>query len=255
MLFNTKSFFTVGLIMSAVVFSSCEKTDTTEEAPAPTPAPASLSLKESFENVGGLVAKGWSFKNNSSPIGSQGWRTGRYEPTITGYKLPVPYIGFPAHSAVNNPNEFVSCDATCVTIDGGTINSWLITPKLTVKNGDKLEFYTRAIDDTQYPVYLIDRLQVRANFTDGTDNVGRTATSVGSFTVVLEDINEDYINNFDGGFPFEEWTKYTITISGLSAPVANARFAFRYMGVDAGANGPVNAGVVGIDDFSFISVD
>ena len=45
-------------------------------------------------------------------------------------------------------------------------------PKLPMKNGDQVTFYTRALDDSQYPVYTKDRMQVYANFTDGTTNVG-----------------------------------------------------------------------------------
>lgn len=260
MFYNTKKLLTYSLVAFSLGLAACEKTEKAAEPTPEAPAPVAASFTEDFSNVGALAAKGWIFRNLSAPVGMNGWRQGRYEPVVlgstpdskTGANPAIAFIGFPAHSASTTPNDFISCDAACVGFEGGTINAWLISPKMNIKNGDVIEFYTRAVDERNLVVYLKDRLQVRANFTDGTDNVGDSEVSVGSFTTVLEDINSTYINNFDGGFP-QEWTKVTITISGLPAAVPNARFAFRYMGEDAGANGPTYAGVVGIDDLSFKS--
>ena len=75
------------------------------------------------------------------------------------------------------------------------------------------------------------------------------------------DINPNYLTNDPAGntppapgFP-EAWTKYTMTISGLATPVANARFAFRYLGTDAGAssNATNTSSVVGVDQLTFSS--
>lgn len=251
MTFNTKTIIACSLF-AGVMAASCEKTSTSSINPPPPQVVKSASFVESFENIGGLVNKGWAFHNNSLPIGTTGWREGRYEPPVTANKIPVPYIGFQAYSQKNSPHDFVSCDATCVSIDGGTINSWLITPPISIKNGDQISFFTRAIDDAQYPFYMKDRMQVRLNITDGSSNIGTTETSVGSFTTMLLDINPTYVNNDPGGYPLD-WEQKTITISGLTAPVKDARIGFRYMGETAGANGPNQAGVVGIDDFKFVS--
>lgn len=233
-------------------------------APPVFPVVADPSFVEEFDNVSDLSNKGWAFKNNSFPIGGSGWRQGRYESAnVAQYKFlaPVAFIGFPAFSATSTPNDFVSCDASCSS-DAATgtseISAWLISPKISsVKNGDTLTFYTRAIDDANYAVYLKDRMQVRANFSgDGSAEVGSTPTSIGNFTTLLLDINPNYDNNDPSGYP-ENWTKVRIIVSGIagSGTVTNARFAFRYLGTDAGIFGGLAGtnypSVVGIDQLKF----
>jgi hypothetical protein len=143
----------------------------------------------------------------------------------------------------------------------GEISAWLISPQVPIKNGDKIIFYTRAVDDSNYPVYTKDRMQVRGNFGNGNADVGSTATSTGGFSSVLLDINPTYVYNdpigsgVNTGYP-RAWKKYTITISGLTAAVTNGRFAFRYLGTDAGIFGGTAGSnyptVVGIDSLAFI---
>lgn len=210
-------------------------------------------LTESFDSVGKLTSKGWVIKNLSEPLGSSGWRQGRYE-SAQGmqYKFngPVPYIGFPAFRATNAPTDFISVDVSAV---GGTgnISAWLISPVLPMKNGDTLIFYTRTADDSNYPDYTRDRLQVRANFTDGSANVGNDATSVGSFTTLLADVNSTYIENANGGYP-ENWARARIVINNIPNGVTSTgRFAFRYLGTDAGLQGPNYASIIGIDELTF----
>lgn len=255
-------------LMASVSFTiaSCEK-DPVVTTPKQPVVAQSASFVEEFNNVGDLTSKGWVFKNNSNPIGQTGWRQGRYESANTAqYKFlaPVPFIGFPAYSASATPNDFISCDASCVNDAGGTgdISAWLISPSVPIKNGDKIVFYTRAVDDSQYPVYCKDRMQVRANFTDDRTDVGNTASSTGAFTTLLLDINPTYIyndpagNGGPAGYP-RAWTKYTITVSGVPGGSATkARFAFRYLGVDAGVFGGLAGAnyptVVGIDSLAFV---
>ncbi|MBA2249770.1 MAG: choice-of-anchor J domain-containing protein [Chitinophagaceae bacterium] len=243
-----------GFSMTTGIIVSCKKDElktVKTPSPYPPPPPGNPSFTEEFNNVGDLTAKGWVFKNNSQPVGATGWRQGRYEPSAS--KFPVPYIGFQAYSSSTTPNDFVSCDGSCVN-DIGEISAWLISPALLMKNGDKITFYTRALDDAAFIFYTKDRVQVLANFTNGSSDVGQIATTTGSFTKVLLDINPAYAENAISGYP-EVWTKYTITISGLAAPVSNARFAFRYFGTDAGAssNATNTSSVVGIDQLVFTS--
>ena len=215
------------------------------------PADSSYSsFVEEFTNVSDLRAKGWMFKNNSDPVGTNGWRQGLYEAAPTS-KFPVPIIGFPAYSASSSPNDFISCDASSVNLSGN-ISTWLITPKLNIKNGDKIIFWARALDDRQFAVYTMDRLQVLLDVTGTTPDIGNSAVSTGNFSTLLLDINPAYIENDLGGFPIT-WTYYSITVSGLDAPVKDARIAFRYVGTDAGVNGPNYASVVGIDSLAFVS--
>ena len=134
----------------------------------------------------------------------------------------------------------------------GNISTWLITPELNIKNGDKIIFWARALDDRQYPIYTMDRMQVLLDTTGTPPDIGNSAVSTGNFSKLLLDINPSYIENDNGGFPIQ-WTYYSITVSGLNAPVKAARIAFRYLGTDAGVNGPNYASVVGIDSLAFVS--
>jgi hypothetical protein len=250
----------------SITIAACVKDRQPAAVPVPPAPPATASFVEEFNNVGELSGKGWVFRNNSNPVGEAGWRQGRYESSAQAqYKFlaPVPFLGFPAYSAKSTPNDFISCDVSCSNdsyTGTANISAWLISPALPMKNGDKITFWARATDDSYYPVYCKDRMQVRANFTDGSADVGGTDASVGKFNTLLLDINPNYIyNDASGnprpGFP-SEWTQYTITISGLpAAGIPNGRFAFRYYGVDAGlwggsagANYPT---VIGIDQLSF----
>ncbi|RYY96860.1 MAG: hypothetical protein EOO11_12425 [Chitinophagaceae bacterium] len=235
---------------------SCVKDPVAENTTALPNGTVPGSFVEEFDTVANLPAKGWVFRNNSYPIGSTGWRQGRYEAsTGVQYKFlaPVPFYGFPAYSASLSPNDFISCDITTVNGNGGNISTWLISPALPMRNGDQIVFYTRAVMDADYSVFTKDRMQVWANFTDGSANVGGDTTSTGSFDRMLLDINPTYANNDPGGYP-QEWTKYTVTFNNIpGGVVTNGRFAFRYRGQSAGLMGPNYPSVVGIDSLAFIN--
>ena len=98
----------------------------------------------------------------------------------------------------------------------------------------------------------MDRMQILLDTTGTPPDIGNSAVSTGNFSKLLLDINPSYVENDNGGFPIQ-WTYYLITISGLSSPVKAARIAFRYLGTDAGVNGPNYASVVGIDSLAFVS--
>lgn len=245
------------------VLSACEKDYVAPEETV-TPATPSASFVEQFDNVGGLAAKGWVFKNNSNPVGQVGWRQGRYEAANqVKFAFVGPYIGFQAFNSTNTPNDFVSSDLSALadfTGNGGDLSAWLISPAVPMKNGDVITFYTRASDDALYFDPATDRMQVRANFTDGTADVGNTATSVGKFTNLLLDINSALNYNYQGGYP-QVWTKYTVTVSGIpgNGSIESGRFAFRNFMLDTGLQGGTgssgtyyNATVVGVDSLAFV---
>ena len=253
--------FTVILTIGAIV--SCTKDELKKDTTPAAPENINPSFLEEFDTVGVLAKKGWIFKNNSNPLGQTGWRQGRYEAANqVKFSTVGPYLGFPAYSAHNTPNDFISCDVSCLAdLDGlgGNISSWLISPALPMSNGDKITFYSRATDDALYYDHATDRMQVRANFTDDATNIGNTPLSVGSFTDLLLDINADRVYNYQGGYP-SKWTKYAITISGIpgNGKISNGRFAFRYFNEDSGLQGGSGASgiyynptVVGIDQLSF----
>jgi hypothetical protein len=246
------------LAIIAIVVASCQK----DVAPAPVPSiptPVKFSFSEEFDDVGDLAAKGWLITNNSNPTGATAWRQGRYENNIGGSKAGK-VIGMPAFSANNSPYDYISVDATCVN-NAGAINCWLITPQTTVKNGDILRFYTRAMNDADWSNYGVDNMQVRANFVDGSTDCGSTSADFGNFTTLLTDINPNFLRNDPAGntpavpgYP-RTWTLRTITISGLAAPT-KARFGFRYLsetGVTGGLGGTKATSLIGIDKLEFIS--
>ncbi len=240
------------LLFTSIAIVSCKK----DVAPDPTPKAAVVatnSFSEEFDNVGDIAAKGWLIKNNSDPAGASAWRQGRYENNLGGNKAGK-VIGMPAYSASQTPYDFISADATSVN-DRGNINCWLISPQTTVKNGDVLSFYTRAMDDSDWNNFAKDNMQVRANFVDGSSDCGVNATDFGKFTRLLLEMNPTYANNAATAAPLgypQVWTLKTIVIAGLAAPT-KARFAFRFLATDGGLSGTVGTSLIGIDKLEFKS--
>jgi hypothetical protein len=205
------------------------------------PEPKSFSFTEEFDDVAGLANKGWVILNNSEPGGPTGWRQGKYEARFDSKNGQV-VDGFPAFSAQKAPTDFVSADLH--TGSGrSTISSWLISAPIAIKNGDTLSFYSRT--KGTYP----DRMEVRANLTNHSTNVGNSATSVGDFTTLWLTINPSLTLS---GYP-NTWRKYTIPITGLAnGALINTRIAFRYFVIDGGPNG-ANSDMIGIDQLKFFS--
>lgn len=224
------------LVTGTITLLSCKK-DTpppTEEIPAAAP---DFDLVEDFDTVQAMTNRGWVLLNSSEPIGARGWGQGKY---TFGGKFGGAVIGFPAHSAHNLPTDYAACDLTAVNLLGG-INAWMITPVLTVKNGDKLTFYSRSGGAVP------DRMQVRANFNDESVDVGAGVNGVGKFTTMLLDINPALTTAYPTA-----WTLYTINFSGLTG-VQKGRIAFRYFIPDNAGDSGANADVIGVDSFVFDS--
>ena len=113
---------------------------------------------------------------------------------------------------------------------------------MTLRDGNTFSFWTRTTDvgANLFP----DRLQVRMSTNFGSTNVGSTAASVGDFTTLLLDINPTYADNYP-----HDWTKFTVTISGLGTPTVG-RLAFRYF-VEGGGPDASRSDYIGIDDVAF----
>jgi uncharacterized protein (UPF0333 family) len=203
----------------------------------PQPAAVSKSFTEEFDTVANLYRRGWVFSNNSKPQGAATWQQGVW---VSGKLGPE---GWPAYSYTASGDEYIFAGYASGN-DLATISSWMITPEIDMKNGDKFSFYTRTGANSTYP----DRMQVRLNLSDNSADVGRTETSVGKFTTLLTDINPGLAV---GGYP-ETWKKYEFTISGLSTP-GKRRIAFRYY-VDNGGTTGANSNAIGIDLFKFESL-
>jgi hypothetical protein len=234
-------------LFCAAFFIGCEK-DYKAQGPTPAPPVQSASWLENFTEIGSLGTKGWVITNNTDKPGPEAWRRGRYE-TTNKYTFGLDYVvGFPAYSSERGPHDFISVDMYAGS-QVANMSVWLITPVTKMKNGDELVFYTRAhVDDGTFSAKDgNDRMQVRANFSNSSTNVGNDWTTVGDFTTLLRDINPSLAL---GGYP-ETWTKYTITLTGITGTV-NGRFAFRYFIPLGGPDGN-NASLVGVDEVQFTS--
>ncbi len=166
-------------------------------------------------------------QNLSSPLGTTGWFQGTSD--------------FPAYTAPDT--SYIAADSRNVT-GSGTISNWLLTPVLTIANGDTFNFWSRIRSDA---VELPDRLELRLSKAGSSSNVGATANSVGDFTTLLLTINPTLVT---GVYP-KEWTKFTATISGLGPP-ATGRVGFRYYVTDGGPTGS-NSSFIGIDGVQYCS--
>jgi subtilisin-like proprotein convertase family protein len=191
-------------------------------------------INEGFATINTtLPPTGWAMKNFSTPIGATpDWDLGNQS-------------FFNANSGATD--SYIA--AGYRNIDGaGIISNWLFTPSVTLKNGDQFSFYTRSHGD--YP----DRLQVRLSTSGVSTNVGASDISTGDFSTLLLDINPTYVLS---GYP-TNWTKYSITISGMPAAGISGRLALRYFVEDGGPTGN-NSDYIGIDDvlyttYTFASV-
>jgi hypothetical protein len=183
-------------------------------------------ITENFDNITTLTAAGWSMQNLSTPVGTQAnWFQGNAT----------------VFSAFNGATTaYIAANFNFVT-GANTISGWLITPNVTLRNGDVFTFYSRKVAPDTYP----DRLEVRMSTNGASTNVGATNTSVGDFTTLLMTINPSQVT---GVYP-TAWTQYTITISGLLAPTSG-RLAFRYFVTNGGPSG-ANSDYIGIDAFQY----
>jgi hypothetical protein len=198
-----------------------------------------VSFTEEFDTVANLYYRGWIFSNNSQPLGTATWQQGIY----TSGKLGLE--GFPAFSYHSSSDEYIYAGFNTGN-NVATLSSWMITPVIEMKDGDKFYFYTRTTAGSTFA----DRLQVRINTQDNSGNVGNSATSIGSFTNLVADINANYATG-QTGYP-QGWRKYEYTISGFEKST-KSRIALRYFVENGGQNGS-RSNAIGIDQFHYESL-
>jgi len=230
-------------IFSSVILISCGE----EKIAAVSVQPASLSYHEEFDSMQRVIDAGWKGINLSNPPGGDSWQQGSY---IINTQKGGPFVsGIPSHSYKASANEHAFVPYTAGA-GLSFLNCWLLTPPLSMKNGDVVSFWTR----TRSPVSFPDRMQVWLNPVNDGTNVGRTNAETGDFTVKVLDINPTLsASPYPTGYP-TEWTKFEFVISGLpngTIPQKH-RVGFRYYVKDGGPSGAVSD-EIGIDDFDFIS--
>ena len=223
-----------------VALQSC-KNDSHLAAPPPI---ANQSFVEEFDTLQNAYNKGWRWINSSVPVGPTNWMQG------PGTALMMPY----SSKGTNRGIAFSDYLATAGT-NNGIISNWLISPTVTMQNGDKIIFYTKTLmssagaSGTDWGA----RLQVRINRSE-TAVVGK-GEDVGNFNrdSALVDINPLELENLNA-FPDPRaypsgWTRFEATIVGLNGPT-KGHFAFRYYLHGAGSAGAGNG--VGVDSVAYV---
>jgi len=191
---------------------------------------AQLISYESFEDVTTLAANGWSFVNNSDPVGSISW----------GDVAGVIDLG-----ALSLPG-YISTSFAATTTEGvGEISDWMITPPMMVSNGDEIRFYALSFNSSSFP----DRLVVRLSTEGASSTLPSAFGQVGSFTTTLFTINPDLDTE---SFPSvqvasDSWTLFTIPVAGIGTNVS-CRLAFHYDVPNGGSQGE-NSSSIGVDEF------
>lgn len=181
-------------------------------------AQAGVVLTEGFDDITTLAAAGWTFVNNSSPVGTTGYFQGNEG--IFG-------------SQSGAANSYIAANFNNAGF-GGNISNWLISPTFNLFDGETLSFFTR----TDLAPFA-DRLEIRFSTNGDSANVGTTADSVGDFTNLITTINPalDPL-----GYP-SDWTQFNAVFSGIASGGVMGRFAFRYTVPDTSING----NYIGID--------
>ncbi|WP_333808863.1 T9SS-dependent choice-of-anchor J family protein [Flavobacterium sp.] len=202
-----------------------------------------------------LTAAGWVRTNQSGQASTTLWTVASYtQVTVSSTVNPTPFqnqvynIGEVCpipNGQDGTPNTFALVNFSSTTntsTNGATISNWLITPEITVQNGDIVSFYTRkgTSGTTDYP----DRLELRMS-PNNSPALPNNANSVGGFTTLGVSVNPNLL----GGFVYPKvWTQYSYVVDGLSGPTA-VKFAFRYFVTNGGSNA-TNSDIIGIDTFS-----
>jgi Secretion system C-terminal sorting domain len=203
---------------------------------------------------------GWTKINQSTLANSSGlWSIPAYTAVTVGAPsplanpfgatvIPVGQVSPIPVGQAGGANSFAVVGKTSTTsvTTGATLSNWLISPNITLQNGNVVSFYTRcgtASSLTTAP--KADRLELRMS----TQGAFTTAPSlgpndIGDYTVVLATVNDTQTLT---GYP-TNWTRYSYTVTGLSSPT-QCKIAFRYNVLSGGINGS-RSDIIGIDTFS-----
>lgn len=194
-------------------------------------------VTEGFEDIDVLEPTyHWIMQNSSFDPGRTNWFQGN------SAVFSAHAGGTEGYIAANFRNTNGGEDA-----GSGVISNWLISPPYLMQDGDVITFWTR----TSLPGLVIypDRMQVRISTNGLGSDTGEDAFGVGDFSTLLLDINPEYVQTSDLGYP-NEWTEYEITLDGISSSQIVGRIAFRYFVEDSGPLGQ-NSNYIGIDSYRF----
>lgn len=180
----------------------------------------------------GMLTAGWQKINMSNPEGAGNWLIPTAASTV-----------FTTGGNTGGATSFVLVNYTSTT-GAGEISNWLISPTITVQNGDVVSFYTRKGGDGTGTIYP-DNLQLTMSANgDASVLPSIDENDLGDFTTLAVEINP---NLDSSSYPFE-WTQYTYTVSGLTG-LTPVKFGFRYYVTNGGPSGD-NSDIIAVDDFS-----
>lgn len=200
-----------------------------------------------------METAGWVRTNQSSPSTTTLWTVASYTPVTVNNALQIQGNPFNdreyadgelspvPNGQAGGANSFSLVNFTSTT-GAGNISNWLISPVVTVQNGDVVSFWSRK--GTSGTTDYADRLELRMSSATTHTNPTGGATNVGSFTTVGVTVNPTLATGFV--YP-KVWTQYSFTVSGLTGPTA-VKFAFRYFVTNGGPSG-ANSDIIGIDTF------
>jgi len=183
---------------------------------------AQTLLTENFD----VFPTTWTFTNQSQPVGTTNWQQGTVSPFGGGFN------GGATSYVRNNFNSVAAGMA-------GTISNWLISPVVSLVNGDVIKFYTRAgANFSSTP----DRLEMRLSTTGDASTTPSTGSGdLGSFTTLAVSVNPTLAPNI---YPVT-WTEFTYTVTGLPN-ATDCKLAFRYF-VTNGGPGGANGNAIWVD--------
>lgn len=232
-----------------VFFMSC-KDDSHLAAP---PDVTGQSFVEEFDTASAALSRGWKFINASDPKGSNVWQQG-------GGPLPW-FRPFSSHGTYAG---FIGADYTSTSAGQGTISNWVVSPVLTMQNGDKISFYTRGLAlfpgydtslNTSVAVYKTTKpdtldwangMQLRISTNGESLNVGK-GTSVGDFVQTLVDINPNFYEwhavpgTYDNALAWDNpnYLKFTFTKEMVAEAFPGGAWT-KFVGTITGLSKPVS---------------
>ncbi len=167
--------------------------------------------------------------NQSQPVGLSNWQQGNVSAFGTGFNG-----GATSYAGVNYNSVAAGTP--------GTISNWLISPTISLQDGDVVKFYTRAGSNFSS---IPDRLEFRLSATGDASVIPSTGSAdLGSFTTLAASVNPNLAPSV---YPVT-WTEVLYTVSGLPT-ATNCKLAFRYYVTNGGPSGS-NGNAIWIDALS-----
>ncbi|HLG03226.1 MAG TPA: choice-of-anchor J domain-containing protein [Bacteroidia bacterium] len=195
------------------------------------------TFPQTFDSLALLLNTGWSQVNLSNPLGSDMWHQG--DPGS---------IGIPAHTGATATSFVQSSFQATDSAGSGTISDWIMSPVVTLNNGDSIAFWVISYNSATYPDNIECWISPNGGMNPGTDEF-----STGDYSILVYAVNP----NLDmTSFPSvavngDTWTRFAGVVSGLSG-ATSCSVAFRYFVTDGGGTG-ANSSTVGLDDVQIVS--